>query len=83
MAAVTLESVQAALQPAVAAVPLVPRVTLDGDLLAKAVRGGLVAVGDEPAEAIAAVDDAGVLVGILKRHESGLYRLRPNFRGEG
>jgi tRNA pseudouridine55 synthase len=83
MAAVTLESVRAAMLPAVAAVPLVPRVTLGDDLLAKAVRGGLVAVGDEPAEALAAVDEAGDLVGILKRHESGLYRLRPNFRGEG
>jgi len=83
MAAVTLESVRAAMLPAVAAVPLVPRVTLGGDLLDKVVRGGLVAVGDEPAEAIAAVDEAGDLVGILKRHESGLYRLRPNFRGEG
>jgi tRNA pseudouridine55 synthase len=83
MAAVTLESVRAAMLPAVAAVPLVPRVTLGDDLLAKAVRGGLVGVGDEPAGAIAAVDEAGDLVGILKRHESGLYRLRPNFRGEG
>ncbi len=83
MAAVTLESVQAAMLPAVAAVPLVPRFKLGDDLLAKAVRGGLVAVGDEPAEALAAVDEAGDLVGILKRHESGLYRLRPNFRGEG
>ena len=83
MAAVTLESVRAAMLPAVAAVPLVPRFTLGDNLLAKAVRGGLVAVGDEPAEALAAVDEAGDLVGILKRHESGLYRLRPNFRGEG
>ena len=83
MAAVTLESVRAAMLPAVAAVPLVPRFTLGDDLLAKAVRGGLVAVGDEPAEALAAVDEAGDLVGILKRHESGLYRLRPNFRGAG
>jgi tRNA pseudouridine55 synthase len=83
MAAVTLESVRAAMLPAVAAVPLVPRFTLGDDVLAKAVRGGLVAVGDEPAEALAAVDEAGDLVGILKRHDSGLYRLRPNFRGEG
>jgi tRNA pseudouridine55 synthase len=83
MAAVTLESVRAAMLPAVAAVPLVPRFTLGDDVLAKAVRGGLVAVGDEPPEALAAVDKAGDLVGILKRHESGLYRLRPNFRGEG
>ena len=83
MAAVTLESVRAAMLPAVAAVPLVPRFTLGNDLLAKAVRGGLVAVGDEPVESLAAVDEAGDLVGILKRHESGLYRLRPNFRGEG
>ena len=83
MAAVTLESVRAAMLPAVAAVPLVPRFTLGDNLLAKAVRGGLVAVGDEPVESLAAVDEAGDLVGILKRHESGLYRLRPNFRGEG
>ena len=83
MAAVTLESVRAAMLPAVAAVPLVPRFTLGDDVLAKAVRGGLVAVGHEPAGALAAVDEAGDLVGILKQHKSGLYRLRPNFRGEG
>ena len=83
MAAVTLESVRAAMLPAVAAVPLVPRVALGDDVLAKVVRGGLVAVGDEPVGAMAAVDEAGDLVGILKRLESGLYRLLPNFRGEG
>jgi hypothetical protein len=32
---------------------------------------------------LVAVDQVGDLVGILKRHESGRFRLRPNFRGEG
>ena len=73
-----------------------------GDVLAAAVRGGLLSL--EPAEirppatplataisaataaeaavdAIAAMDAAGDLVGILRRHETGTHRLRPNFRG--
>jgi tRNA pseudouridine55 synthase len=83
MAAVTPESARAALLPAAVAVPLLPRLTLGGELLDKAVRGGLVAAVEPAVAAVAAVDDAGDLVGILKRHESGFYRLRPNFRGEG
>ena len=83
MAAVTPESAKAALLPPIVAVPSLPRLTLGGEHLDKAVRGGLVTVGEAGGMALAAVDDTGDLVGILKRHESGLYRLRPNFRGEG
>lgn len=80
---VTPDTVPDGLRPAIEAVPLLPRIVLDGEMLAKAIRGGLVpgeAAGSEP---FAAIDAAGELVGLLKRHESGLYRLRPNFRGEG
>jgi len=79
----TPESVRHGLLPAVEAVPLLPRIVLDGEGLAKAVRGGLVPGDPAGGEVFAAVDAAGDLVGLLKRHESGLYRLRPNFRGEG
>jgi tRNA pseudouridine55 synthase len=79
---VTPESARAALLPAIVAVPLLPRLTLGGERLDKAVRGGLLAVEIAAAESVAAVDDAGDLVGILKPHASGLWRLRPNFRGE-
>lgn len=81
--AVTPERVAAALLPPLAAVPTLPRVTLAGDGLDLAVRGGLVSLPDAAVESLAAIDDQGVLVGILKRHESGSFRLRPNFRGIG
>ena len=45
--------------------------------------GGLVSLPADSADALVAVDEVGDLVGILKRHESGRFRLRPNFRGEG
>jgi hypothetical protein len=57
--------------------------SLDGPALDLAVRGGLVDLGDGAADAVAACDSAGALVGILKRHGSGRHRLRPNFRGAG
>lgn len=82
LAAVTSESARAALLPPVAAVPLLPRITLAGDLLDRAVRGALVPC-DAAAAAVAATDEAGDLVGILRPHESGGWRLRPNFRGLG
>ena len=41
------------------------------------------AAGRIAADAIAAMDVAGDLVGILRRHETGAHRLRPNFRGVG
>lgn len=72
----------ARLEPARAAVPHLPAVTLGAPDLAAAVRGGLVVV-ESPAEAIAALDAAGDLVGILRPHASGRFRLRPNFRGTG
>ena len=81
--AVTPERVAAALLPPLAAVPTLPRVTLAGDGLDLAVRGGLVSLPDAAVESLAAIDDQGDLVGILKRHESGSFRLRPNFRGIG
>lgn len=81
--AVTDDAVRGALLPAAAAVPGMPRLVLAGDLLEQAVRGGLVDLPPESPGAVAAIDEAGQLVGILKRHASGMARLRPNFRGVG
>ncbi len=87
MADIRTETVAATLLPAVAAVPHLPQVVLVGAELDAAVRGGLVAgpvtEGSPVAEHLAAVDGSGDMVGILKRHSSGEYRLRPNFRGVG
>jgi tRNA pseudouridine55 synthase len=83
LAAVGPKSIRAALMPAVAAVPHLPRLALDAAMLDLAVRGGLVDLGSGSADAVAACDEAGELVGILKRHASGRHRLRPNFRGAG
>jgi len=80
--AITPEAARAALLPCAAAVSHLERVTLAGDQLALAIRGGLVAACS-PAPALAAVDPTGDLVGILKLHESGSHRLRPNFHGLG
>jgi tRNA pseudouridine55 synthase len=79
---VTPESVRAGLLPALAAVAVLPRMTLVGDLLDRVVSGAIVPV-DGMADELAAVDEAGELVGLLRRHDSGGYRLRPNFRGAG
>jgi tRNA pseudouridine55 synthase len=81
--AISTDTVAAAILPALAAVAHLPRATLAGPRLEAAVRGGLV---DLPAPlaaalAVAAVDEAGTLVGILARHDTGRHRLRPNFRG--
>jgi tRNA pseudouridine55 synthase len=83
LAAVTADTVRQALLPAAAAVPHLPRHVLDAAGLAHAVSGGLVDLTADAAETIAAIDAAGDLVGILRRHESGRWRLRPNFRGAG
>lgn len=83
LADVRPEAVRHGLLPAVAAVPHLPRHVLDEAALAHAVSGGLVDLGADAAGAIAAVDAAGDLVGILRRHDSGRHRLRPNFRGAG
>jgi len=83
LGSVTPDSARAALLPPIEAVPALPRLTLGGERLDKAVRGGLLDVELPAAESVAALDDTGDLVGILKPHASGLWRLRPNFRGEG
>jgi tRNA pseudouridine55 synthase len=83
LAAVTADTVRQALLPPAAAVPHLPRHVLDVAGLAHAVSGGLVDLTADAAETIAAIDAAGDLVGILRRHESGRWRLRPNFRGAG
>ena len=82
LAVVTADTVRRGLLPVAAAVPHLPRHVLDAASLAHVVSGGLVDL-DEAADATAAVDAAGDLVGILRRHESGRHRLRPNFRGAG
>ena len=85
LAHVSSDSAAAALRPALAAVPHLPRMTLSGDLLTAAVRGGIVERSAMPIEAaaIATCDDSGELIGILQAHLSGGWRLRPNFRGAG
>jgi tRNA pseudouridine55 synthase len=79
---VTANSARAALLSPGAAVPHLPAHSLDAATLAGAIRGDLLDLG-HAAEAIAAFDTAGDLVGILRRHESGRHRLKPNFRGLG
>jgi len=87
--AITPETVRAAVQPPLACVPHLPRIVLAGDDLDDAVRGGLIDVATVAAgaaagaTAIAAVDAAGALVGILARLPAGRHRLRPNFHGRG
>ena len=83
LAAVGPQSLRSAVAPALAAVPHLPRQPLDDAALAHAVSGGLVDLGPEAAAAIAACDASGEMVGILRRHDSGRHRLRPNFRGAG
>lgn len=78
----TPETMRTELSPPRAAVAHLPTHTLAGAGLARAVRGDLLDLGNA-VETIAAVDEAGDLVGILRRHETGLHRLRPNFRGAG
>jgi len=81
--AITPETARAAILPAAAAVAHLSRIVLDGDGLASVVRGGLLQFPENNAPALAALDATGQLIGILKRLESGSYRLRPNFLGEG
>jgi tRNA pseudouridine55 synthase len=79
---VTPESARAALLPPAEAVAHLPAVTFHAETLALAIRGDLLDI-DTPAAAAAALDGAGDLVGIVRRHESGRHRLKPNFRGRG
>lgn len=82
LAGVTPATAAASLLPAAAAVPHLPRVILAGEVLERAERGGLVELpaSAPPAEVVAACDDAGELVGILRAHSAGGWRLKPNFR---
>ena len=86
--AVPLSSIEPAtlpglLLPPLTALPHLPRVTLTGEILDSAVRGGLLPPDTVVGERAAAVDGDGVLVGILGRLANGSLRLRPNFRGLG
>jgi tRNA pseudouridine55 synthase len=82
LAAVTPETVAAALLPPAAAVRHLTSITLADNVLERAIRGGLIDIG-MAVRCVAAFDLTGDLVGILTRHESGHHRLRPNFRGGG
>ena len=81
--AISPESARASLLPAAVAVAHLPRHVLAGDALADAVRGALMQLPEPAGDAVAAFDEAGDLVGILRRLDSGLHRLRPNFLGVG
>lgn len=83
LAAVTPATVAAATITPAAAVEHLPRMVLEGDALARAARGMMLALEADAAETIAAVDAAGSLVGILRQHPSGGHRLRPNYLGVG
>jgi tRNA pseudouridine55 synthase len=81
--AITPDTARASLLPAATAIAHLPSEVLEEDVLASAVRGGLVPLSEGTAPAVAALDASGQLIGILKQLESGSYRLRPNFLGEG
>jgi len=96
MDALTPATAAAALQPALAAVAHLPRVTLDEETAARLVRGGLFGPAtsdqatdplDDPdvpagAAAVAAVDAGGGLLGVLRVLPTGWYRLRPNLAAQ-
>jgi tRNA pseudouridine55 synthase len=83
LAMIDAERARASLMPAAVAVAHLPRHVLSGDALADAVRGALVQLPAPAADAVAAFDELGDLVGILRRLDAGLHRLRPNFLGVG
>lgn len=83
LAAIDPATIAAAILPPISALPHLPRVELTGDLLDRAVRGGLLPADTFHGDRAAAVDGDGMLVGILGRLGDGSPRLRPNFRGVG
>lgn len=75
----------ASLRPASVAVSHLPAATLTSDLVEHMSRGGILPPKVVPAsashhDAVAAVDQHGMLVGILRPHRAG-WRARPNFVG--
>ncbi|MBM3954829.1 MAG: tRNA pseudouridine(55) synthase TruB [Planctomycetes bacterium] len=79
--AVTPTALVGLLQPALAAVPHLARLTVnrqDRDALAL---GRPITLPPEAPEALAAVDEEGLLVGILRALPGGGHRLRPSFIG--
>ena len=80
-------SLAAVLRPPLDALPHLPRVTLTEALLERAVRGGLLGAdelsGLPESGSVVAVDPGNAMVGLLGRLDTGLWRLRPNFRGAG
>ncbi len=81
------ESLARVLRPPLDALPHLPRAVIDQPLLDRAVRGGLLGAAELPGlpegGPVVAVDPSGVMVGLLGRLDTGLWRLRPNFRGAG
>jgi tRNA pseudouridine55 synthase len=67
--AITPESARAAIQPAGAAVAHLSSMVLREDVLASAIRGGLVPLSEGKAPAVAALDAKGQLIGILNQLE--------------
>lgn len=97
LARLDMAAARALLVPAARGVDHLPSVLLTGPQLDEAVRGGLLEIAAEairpPAvavatatgagDALAAVDGEAALVGILRKHDRGGWRLKPNFRGAG
>jgi tRNA pseudouridine55 synthase len=81
--AITPDTARASLMSAATAIAHLPSEVLEEGVLASAIRGGLVPLSEGTASAVAALDASGQLIGILKQLDSGSYRLRPNFLGEG
>ena len=76
------ETVRGLLRPAGEALPHMDTIILRGEILDQAVRGGHMTLPSKT-KSIAAIDEDGVLVGVLSRLKSGRFRLKPNFRGVG
>jgi tRNA pseudouridine55 synthase len=78
---VTPSTLPALILPALAAVPHLPRVVVGRDACEALATGRPIALADRVGDALAAIDDDGRLVGILRPHPRGGHRLRPSFIG--
>ena len=75
-----LKSLYSAIKPPVSALPHLTKRTLATHEITQAARGGhLTARAGMIGDAVAAVDENGVLLGILRALPQGGWRLRPNF----